>query len=187
MLSAVYPDNFSLSDSFLYTLVIEDTTGYTDFISFNVSKCSSRRRRNVPMHLARYERSIIKSLHFSQLVKLLYLPITYPAGLKLPLLSCMTDLSLPISYSLLLANHSNWPFALENVSGEIEVLQPLYRLTYHLVEQCSNSLHKQIVSYVVVVLLDAEYTPVFNEVIYSILSYSTDRLTYCPILFPELL
>ena len=175
MLSAVDPDEFSITDSFQYTLVIEDSTGFTDSLSFNVTLCTSRRRRDVTTHspplLARYKRDVVKSIHFSELTKLVYLPITYPVGLKLPLQLCMSDLSLAISYSLLLANHSDWPFMMEGVSGEIEVLHPLYRLTYHLVEQCSNTLHEQIASYVVIVLLDSDYTPVFNEVILCYLYY----------------
>ena len=169
LLSAVDLDDFSFSVPSQYTLVIEDSTGYTDSISFNITRCARRRRdlTATPL-LARYERDIIKSLHFSELTKLVYLPITYQMGLKLPLQFCMSDLSLAISYSLLLANHSDWPFVIGSASGEIEVFRPLYRLTYHLVEQCSNPLHEQIASYVIVVLLESDYTPVFNEVVYAI-------------------
>ncbi|KAI6652190.1 Protocadherin Fat 4-like [Oopsacas minuta] len=158
--AAIDASSFSITDPTEYTIIIEDSTGYTDSFSFNVTQCSITRRRRSPE--TRSKRNI-KSLHFTKLTTLVYIPISFSPGSTLPVQSCRSELTLPITYSLLLTNHSDWPFAIEPVSAEIQVSNSLYRLTYHLVIECMNSLHDQIASYVVIVLVQNEYIPIFNK------------------------
>ena len=160
-------DAFSTTLPTEYTLTVEDSTGLTDTFSFSVTKCSNRTRRQSG-DLTRHKRGVIKTLHFSELTKLVYVPLSLPPGTILPIQSCQSPLSLPTTYSLLLANHTDWPFAIEAVSAEIQLSDSLYRLTYQLVIQCANPLHDDKSSYVVIVLRESEYLPQFNEVISQI-------------------